>query len=146
MSSLPVGTVCTSCGEELFDEELGPNLSRSEFDGGVICDECDYDQRKAHEFVCHWCGADEHEDFKDVLLISEECGGLDTGVYLIIDWPYFTSNYFDMWWNTNCLRRIGDVPRKFEAHDDYPSGHLCERCKLRATNLRLVPMIGAEFL
>jgi hypothetical protein len=123
-------TECSYCGDDIssiYEEtNFGPATDPS--DGTPMCDDCFHDH---FEFACIRCGNyDLSEDKHRYLVILEECGGLTPGIYSIIELPYFTSNYFDMWWNTDRLTRIRDADGSYYNEGDYPSGHLCTGCRV----------------
>lgn len=127
MSGTQQTVACDWCGEELTLEEIeNPPQDVKE----PICDNC-YNEH--FEFTCFWCGNYEHEDYQgDLLVIAKECGGLGPGVYRIKKRPYFTSNYFNMWWDTYALEKVRDIPADWNPYDNrYPSGHLCVGCQKR---------------
>jgi len=131
---------CTRCGAELDEEESASPRLDSDVDDGAICDEC---WREHYCYTCYWCGEYEENTEQDkMLVISEECGGLPAGIYRIKRLPYFISNYFDMWWMTECLEFIRDVPPDFDSYDDYPSGHLCAGCQKRIIEAKSGGWIG----
>lgn len=126
--------LCSFCGEILIPEQAAnPMLDKN--DGKPCCDDCFHEK---FEFTCFWCGNYEDEDYMDkILVITEECGGLPAGTYRILELPYFTSNYFSMWWDKSALERIGGIPPGFIIEeDDYPSGHLCSGCAERVLTVR----------
>ena len=117
---------CQHCGNNLdFEERDDP---RRDDCGDPICDEC---WSEKYEFNCCWCGEYEHIDEQHkMLVVFESCGGLEPGVYSIDSGPYWTSDYFSMWFNLDCLTRLGNLPRSLAAsHEGYPSGHLCRNCR-----------------
>jgi hypothetical protein len=117
---------CPQCGAEMNKEEID-NPYR-DTDGDLLCDECYHDR---YEYTCCMCGNYEHIDNEgDYLVLFEKCGGLVRGVYRIKSRPYYTSNYFDMWWNLEALEKVRGLPWKFsESEDGYPSGTICWGCR-----------------
>lgn len=123
----PPASECEYCGESvghLYEDGIpGPRLDAS---GSAMCDECWHEH---HEFTCIRCGNyDDDEDQHRYLVILEECGGMKPGIYRTRG-AYFTSNYFDMWWNPWNLSRIRDADGDFYNEADMPSGHLCYGCR-----------------
>ncbi len=125
MGTKEKNTVCEYCGENLSPEEIANPIPE-----GAICESCYHEH---FEFTCYRCQNYDHEDEQHkMLVIAEECGGLPRGVYRITDFPYYTSNYFDMRWNKFNLEWIGPMPEELSAEDvNYPSGHLCRDCQLK---------------
>lgn len=119
-------TRCSFCGDA-FDHEEAENPRTDPNDGTSICDKC-YNQH--FEFECIRCASyGDIEDQHRYLVILEECGGFGPGIYRINRRPYYTSNYFDMWWNKGCLSRLRDADGKYANFDEFPSGHLCFGCQ-----------------
>ncbi len=119
-------TSCSFCGNA-FDEEESQSPSRDPNDGQSVCDRCYSDN---FTFDCVRCGSEgDIEDQHRYLIILEECGGLGPGIYRINDRPYFTSNYFNMWWNVRCLSRLRDADGRYANLYEFPSGHLCYECQ-----------------
>ncbi len=134
MSKL-VAVECGMCGELLDDEER--LNSRLHEDGDLICDRCYTDE---YEFTCYYCWEYAPiEDQHKMLVVNEECGGLKRGVYRIIDSPYYTSNYFNMWFNPECFEFVCAVPKDLLRPEEmflggsYPTGHLCQGCQYKVT-------------
>jgi hypothetical protein len=119
---------CATCGEEL-DREQSSDPRRDD-SGEAICDSCYSDE---HEFNCCWCGEYDSVDVQHrMIVLFEECGRMDRGIYRIDSFPYYTSDYFNMWFNEYAMTRLGDVPKDLQAQqDNYPAGHLCEFCQTR---------------
>ena len=120
---------CSYCGEDLshiYEEtDFGPRQDPG--DGQPICDDCWHEH---FEFECFRCGnSGDIEDQHRYLVILKECGGMKPGIYRTLG-AYFTSNYFDMWWNAWNLSRLRDADGKFYNEHDLPSGHLCYGCQL----------------
>jgi hypothetical protein len=116
---------CSWCGAQLGGDEI--ESPYRDTDGDLLCDECYHDN---FEFTCCLCENYEHTDHQhDYLVIFEKCGGLARGVYRIKSFPYYTSNYFSMWWNRESLAKVHGLPWKFSSDDGYPSGHICWGCR-----------------
>ena len=124
---------CDWCGDDLDKKgSYPPTLC----EGQPICDDCFHEH---YEFDCIRCGSSDLIENRHHLVILEKCGGLTPGIYFIKDRPYFTSNYFDMWWNPWALSRIKDADGRYLNEFDYPSGHLCYGC---LNELGIVERVG----
>lgn len=122
-------TECSYCGDDISHvwEETNFGPATDPNDGQAVCDDCFHEH---FEFNCIRCGNSESdEDQHRYLLILEECGGLQPGIYAVTRRPYFTSNYFDMWWNKGALTYLRAADGNYYNEGDYPSGHLCSGCR-----------------
>lgn len=125
-----VVTKCFWCDRELDDEEYeSPQVC----DGEVTCDEC---YRRKYCFDCCRCQEYEDNEVRDkpgrllVVFDADEAGLPVSGLYEIVEWPYYTSDMFSMWFNREAIRYVGYI--HFSNYDIYPCGHLCERCAQKA--------------
>lgn len=120
-------TACTCCGSDLDRDELeSPNLDG---DGDPICDQCYHDK---YEFTC--CCCEEYGDVKDqhkMLVVFEKIGGVQPGIYGIVEFPYYTQGLIGSGWlHLSSLKRIGDVNPDMDGNG-YPCGHLCAECQAK---------------
>jgi hypothetical protein len=139
---------CSHCGCEMDEEQSA--APRRDDCGDPMCDSCWTDK---YEFTCCWCGEYEHIDEQhEVLVVFEECGGLTAGIYRINEGPYWTSDFFTMWFNLRALTHLGNLPgaliARHKRDDEYPCGHLCRNCRDRLVFPRLwgvpeVPFVNA---
>jgi hypothetical protein len=119
-----IGYVCHRCGDEFY---LGADDDPYEYEDGVLCDDCN---EELNEFRC--CLCQENGDVEDqhnmVVIIDEEGVNMPRGVYMILEYPYYSSDMFSMWLDEWALERIGDTPKDADG-DGYPCGHLCIECQ-----------------
>jgi hypothetical protein len=118
---------CEYCGEELEGEELeSPHRDPA---GNVMCDDC---YEEYFTFPCYLCENSANVEQRNVghLLVvndAEECR-IARGVYRIKELPYYTSDYFNMWFIEEALE-LTDIPVPELVGRGYPSGHLCYECE-----------------
>ena len=123
---------CTRCEELLKGEEL-ESPCHDDDDGKILCDRC---YRERYMFTCYVCENDGHvsQQGRGHLLIAndaEECG-MSRGIYKIKECPYYTHNYFNMWFHPEALELTTiQVPALGEKW--YPSGHVCAECESKLT-------------
>lgn len=126
-------TECSCCGELLEGEELD---SPYHDDDGPLCDDCYHEHYEFYCCLCQECG--HVDDQHNMLVVCEpvHCDGtygsrrptLDAGLYRVKRWPYWATNYFSMWFYSDCLDRVGEVPNDVDTHG-YECGHLCLNCQ-----------------
>ncbi len=120
--------VCEWCEERLTDEEI--EYPRDSIQ--TICDECYHEH---YEFTCCWCQEYDHVDHQHVyLILTEEFDDLQSGIYKIVDFPYFVDGMITGWFIRSSLERICDLPDGIDT-EPHPAGHLCRECQTKVTEL-----------
>ena len=112
---------CVYCGDEVENDYY-----RDE-DGDKMCDNC-YGEK--YEFSCVGCyDIKEKENNQNHIYITKEMAeeqDIETGIYEIINLPWYVSDYFSMVVIKESLKKILDLPAQFDNHElcDY----LCSDC------------------
>lgn len=120
---MPTAT-CERCDEPLTKEEASnPHTDES---WGIMCDEC---YQEHCEFECCRCLGFEHVDHQhDYVVVFDQVAGVASGIYRVVNTPYWFSDMFNCWLYASALERIRDI-RGIENNIGYPCGHLCLECR-----------------
>jgi hypothetical protein len=119
--------LCSDCGNEFDDDESYRSPT-----GNEICFACFHDSH----FTCCLCldyqpNPEQGAIGNLLVIINAEEAGMPTGLYEVVSRPYWYSDYISMSLYPDSLRCIGDVPNRVDTND-YPVGHLCNQCSLKA--------------
>ena len=117
--------LCSVCAKQL-DQEQAEDPHRDE-DGDIVCDEC---WSEDYEYLCHLCqNLVEIEDNQKHIFVTPALAAdqkMQTGIYRVVNLPWFSSNYFSMWILQDAVSLVCDLPA--ELVDELSGGYLCEDC------------------
>lgn len=127
---------CTCCGDALDSEEL--ENPREDKQGDILCDDC-FENKYTHR--CPVCEGLFNEDFSvkitpKNLLISESVGEqlhLDTGVYEIVEYPFYRDGITEFSLITSSIKKITDLPSDFTDEELNTLHYICDECMKKAT-------------
>lgn len=93
-----------------------------------MCDDC-YDAD--YSFRCGLCESRESNDYQGLATVVGSMAprvGLTPGIYQIVRWPFYSSDYISERVFRSALIRVGDAPE----HADEGGEYLCRACTIKA--------------
>lgn len=117
-------TECTWCGKEL----RYPDDPDTDDDGDPICERCWREEYCFHCPVCEnrkWEGEDEER--KQYIIVTNK-DEPEPGLYRVLDTPFYTSNYFNIWYDEDKLKKVGELTTEIDFSERLVGGWVCLDC------------------